>query len=421
MDLGVVGLGYVGLPLAVAFSKKYKVIGFDINKQKVQNYIQNNDVTNEIGNKKLKETNIKFTCDENEIKNLDFIIIAVPTPVNSYNLPDFEPLESASKIVGRNMKKGAIVVYESTVYPGATEEKCIPILEKYSHLTCGKDFKVGYSPERINPGDKVHKLENIVKVVSAIDDESLNIIENVYSNIIKAGVFRVSSIKTAEAAKIIENTQRDINIAFMNEISILFKKLEIDTQEVLRAANTKWNFLNFKPGLVGGHCIGVDPYYLISKGDEVNVNMQLVKAARKVNDYMPTYIVNTILNKLKDMGITKLHDIEIAILGATFKENVADTRNSKALEIADLLRKYNINVVISDPYIQEDLKYKNIPLKDIKNKDMIIIAVAHNDFKKLQLDEKKTMLKENRNIIYDLKNVFSDDEAIKVGLEKIDL
>ena len=306
MNLGVVGLGYVGLPLAVAFSKKYNVTGFDINKKKIENYIQNNDVTKEIGNEDLKNTNIKFTYDENDLKNLDFIIIAVPTPVNSDNLPDFYPLESASKIVGRNMKKGAIVVYESTVSPGATEEKCIPILEKYSNLTCGKDFKVGYSPERINPGDKVHRLENIVKIVSAIDEKALNIIESVYSNIIDAGVFKVSSIKVAEASKIIENTQRDINIAFMNEIAIFFKKLGIDTEEVLKAANTKWNFLNFKPGLVGGHCIGVDPYYLISKGESINCNMELVKTARKINDSMPKYIVNDILNQLNELNISNL-------------------------------------------------------------------------------------------------------------------
>ena len=351
MNLGVVGLGYVGLPLAVAFAKKYNVTGFDINNKKIQNYIDHNDVTNEVGNEKLKEINIKFTSDEKEIRKLDFIIIAVPTPVNSYNIPDFNPLESASMIVARNMKKGAIVVYESTVYPGATEEKCIPILEKYSNLVCGKDFKVGYSPERINPGDKEHKLENIVKIISAVDKDALDKIEKVYSNIIKAGVVKVSSIKTAEASKIIENTQRDINIAFMNEIAMLFEKLEIDTDEVLKAASTKWNFLNFKPGLVGGHCIGVDPYYLIAKGDNVNCNMKLVKTAREINDYMLQYIVKKILTKLhgkqKNNGETK-----IAVLGVTFKENVSDIRNSKALEIIRLLDEKGVKVIVSDYILQ---------------------------------------------------------------------
>lgn len=420
MNLGVVGLGYVGLPLAVAFAKKYNVTGFDINEKKIQNYIHNNDVTNEVGNEKLKKTNIKFTSDEKEIKELDFIIIAVPTPVNSYNIPDFNPLESASMIVARNMKKGTIVVYESTVYPGATEEKCIPILEKYSKLICGKDFKVGYSPERINPGDKEHKLENIVKIISAVDNDALDKIEKVYSSIINAGVIKVSSIKTAEASKIIENTQRDINIAFMNEIAILFEKLGINTEEVLKAASTKWNFLNFKPGLVGGHCIGVDPYYLIAKGDSVNCNMKLVKAARQINDYMPQYIVKNILDKLYEKQ-TNDKEIKIAVLGVTFKENVSDTRNSKALEIVKLLDKKGIKVIVSDSRLQEEIGYINTPIKDIKNVDAVIVAVAHDEYKNMNMSEIKVMFKEKRNIVYDLKNVFSEEEAIKEKIEKINL
>lgn len=420
MNLGVVGLGYVGLPLAVAFSKKYDVIGFDINEKKIESYIQNKDVTNEIGNKELEKSSIKFTADEKELNNLDFIVIAVPTPVNSENNPDFKPLEDASCVVGRNMKRGATIVYESTVYPGATEEICIPILEKYSGLICGKDFKVGYSPERINPGDKVHRLENIVKVVSGIDEESLESIYKVYSNIIKAGVYKVSSIKVAEASKIIENTQRDINIAFMNEIAILFKNLNIDMEEVLKASKTKWNFLNFEPGLVGGHCIGVDPYYLIKKADNVNYDMKLVKVARQINDEMPKYVVNNIIDELKKLNIEE-GKAKVAILGITFKENVADMRNSKAIEIARLLVENKIQVTISDPVARDIAEYKNTDIKNIRDVDIIVIAVGHDEYKNLSMQDIKSMLKDNRNIIYDLKNILSKEEIDKAGLLKISL
>lgn len=420
MNLGVVGLGYVGLPLAVAFSKKYDVIGFDINEKKIESYIQNKDVTNEIGNKELEKSSIKFTADEKELNNLDFIVIAVPTPVNSENNPDFKPLEDASCVVGRNMKRGATIVYESTVYPGATEEICIPILEKYSGLICGKDFKVGYSPERINPGDKVHRLENIVKVVSGIDEDSLENIYKVYSNIIKAGVYKVSSIKVAEASKIIENTQRDINIAFMNEIAILFKNLNIDMEEVLKASKTKWNFLNFEPGLVGGHCIGVDPYYLIKKADNVNYDMKLVKVARQINDEMPKYVVNNIIDELKKLNIEE-GQAKVAILGITFKENVADMRNSKAIEIARLLVENKIQVTVSDPVARDIAEYRNTDIKNIRDVDIIVIAVGHDEYKNLSMQDIKIMLKDNRNIIYDLKNILSKEEIDKAGLLKISL
>ena len=420
MNLGVVGLGYVGLPLAVAFSKKYDVIGFDINEKKIENYIQNKDVTNEIGDKELAKSSIKFTADEKELRNLDFIVIAVPTPVNSENNPDFKPLQDASCIVGRNMKRGATIVYESTVYPGATEEICIPILEKYSGFICGKDFKVGYSPERINPGDKVHKLENIVKVVSGIDEESSENIYRVYSNIIKAGVYKVNSIKVAEASKIIENTQRDINIAFMNEIAILFKNLNIDMEEVLKASKTKWNFLNFEPGLVGGHCIGVDPYYLIKKATDVNCNVKLIKVARQINDEMPKYVVNNVLNELKRIDI-KEEQAKVAVLGITFKENVADMRNSKAMEIVRLLIEHKIQVIVSDPVASNIVEYRNTDIKNIRDVDIIVIAVGHDEYKDLSMQDIKSMLKDNRNIIYDLKNILSKDEAEKAGLLKISL
>lgn len=420
MNLGVVGLGYVGLPLAVAFSKKYDVIGFDINEKKIESYIQNKDVTNEIGNKELEKSSIKFTADEKELNNLDFIVIAVPTPVNSENNPDFKPLEDASCVVGRNMKRGATIVYESTVYPGATEEICIPILEKYSGLICGKDFKVGYSPERINPGDKVHRLENIVKVVSGIDEESLENIYKVYSNIIKAGVYKVSSIKVAEASKIIENTQRDINIAFMNEIAILFKNLNIDMEEVLKASKTKWNFLNFEPGLVGGHCIGVDPYYLIKKANNVNYDMKLVKVARQINDEMPKYVVNNIIDELNKLNIEE-GQAKVAILGITFKENVADMRNSKAIEIARLLVENKIQVTVSDPVARNIAEYRNTDIKNIRDVDLIVIAVSHDEYKNLSMQDIKSMLKDNRNIVYDLKNILSKEETEKAGLLKISL
>lgn len=420
MNLGVVGLGYVGLPLAVAFSKKYDVIGFDINEKKIESYIQNKDVTNEIGDREIEKSSIKFTADEKELNNLDFIVIAVPTPVNSENNPDFKPLENASCVVGRNMKRGATIVYESTVYPGATEEICIPILEKYSGLICGKDFKVGYSPERINPGDKVHRLENIVKVVSGIDEESLEKIYKVYSNIIKAGVYKVSSIKVAEASKIIENTQRDINIAFMNEIAILFKNLNIDMEEVLKASKTKWNFLNFEPGLVGGHCIGVDPYYLIKKADNVNYDMKLVKVARQINDEMPKYVVNNIIDELKKLNIEE-GQAKVAVLGITFKENVADMRNSKAIEIARLLVENKIQVTVSDPVARDIAEYRNTDIKNIRDVDIIVIAVGHDEYKNLSMQDIKSMLKDNRNIIYDLKNILSKEEIDKAGLLKISL
>lgn len=418
MKIGVIGLGYVGLPLAVAFSEKYKVLGFDINKSKIESYKSGNDLTNEVGDK-LKKSKIEFTSDEKRIKEMDFIVIAVPTPINKSKKPDFEPLKSASKIVGRNLKNGAIVVYESTVYPGATEEICIPVLEKYSKLKCGKDFKVGYSPERINPGDKIHTVENIVKIVSATDDMALRKISKVYGSIIKAGIYQVQSIKVAEAAKIIENTQRDVNIAFINEISNLFKKLDIDTMEVLQAASTKWNFIKFTPGLVGGHCIGVDPFYLIEKAKKVNFDAKLIKTARKVNDEMPKVIVNDIENKLKEYGVEN-EKANIAVLGLTFKENVPDLRNSKSIEIVQLLREKGMNVIVSDSMINCE-QYNAKSIEEIKNVDIIIFAVAHEEYKKITPLDIKKMLKDNRNTVYDLKNIFTKNLLENNGLLKISL
>lgn len=418
MKIGVIGLGYVGLPLAVAFSEKYKVLGFDINKSKIEFYKSGNDLTNEVGDK-LKKSKIEFTSDEKRIKEMDFIVIAVPTPINKSRKPDFEPLKSASKIVGRNLKNGAIVVYESTVYPGATEEICIPVLEKYSKSKCGKDFKVGYSPERINPGDKIHTVENIVKIVSATDDMALRTISKVYGSIIKAGIYQVQSIKVAEAAKIIENTQRDVNIAFINEISNLFRKLDIDTTEVLQAASTKWNFIKFTPGLVGGHCIGVDPFYLIEKAKKVDFDAKLIRTARKVNDEMPKVIVNDIENKLKEYGVEN-EKANIAVLGLTFKENVPDLRNSKSIEIVQLLRERGMNVIVSDPMINCE-QYNAKSIKEIKNADIIIFAVAHEEYKNITPLDIKKMLKDNRNTVYDLKNIFMKNSLENNGLLRISL
>lgn len=418
MKIAVIGLGYVGLPLAVLFSQKYDVIGFDINKSKIEYYKSGKDVTKEVGNK-LKKAKIEFTSDEERLKEADFIIIAVPTPVNENNEPDFEPLKSASQIVGKNLKNGTIIVYESTVYPGATEEICIPILEKYSKKICGQDFKVGYSPERINPGDKEHRVEEIMKIVSATDEVALREISKLYESVIKAGIYQAQSIKVAEAAKIIENIQRDINIAFMNEISMLFKKLDINTMEVLNAASTKWNFLKFTPGLVGGHCIGVDPYYLIAKAEKANIDLKLIKTAREVNEEMPKKIVDDIENRLKLLGIDN-EKSKVAVLGITFKENVPDIRNSKAIEIIEMLQNKGINVIASDPVINSSrFNMKNI--NEIKDADIVVFAVAHEQFKELNILDVKKMLKSNRNTIYDLKNIFENEKLRTEGLLKISL
>lgn len=418
MEIAVVGLGYVGLPLAVAFSKKYNVIGFDINQSKIESYKNGIDLTNEVGNE-LKKSKIQFTSDETELKNADFIVIAVPTPINHFKKLDFFPLESASKIVGKNLKKGCIVVYESTVYPGATEEICIPILEKYSNMKCGIDFKVGYSPERINPGDKIHKVENILKIVSAMDNESLKIISSVYGSIISAGLYEASCIKVAEAAKILENTQRDINIAFINEAAMLFKNLGIDTTEVINAASTKWNFLRFLPGLVGGHCIGVDPYYLIEKANDVGFNAKIMKSAREVNDSISQLISDEIEKKLNEAGIRNV-DSNVAVLGLTFKEDVPDIRNSKSLEISKILKEKGINVVISDPLI--DLQEENFKtIDEIKDMDAVIFAVAHKEYKSLHPQDIKKMLRDSCNIVYDVKNIFTSQELQNYGLLKISL
>lgn len=410
--ISVIGLGYVGIPLAVAFSKKADVIGFDINCERIEFYKKGIDITQEVGNKELKESNILFTYNEEELKNAKFHIIAVPTPIHQDKAPDLSLIKNATKILGRNLTKNSIVVYESTVFPGTTEGICIPILEEESNLKCGVDFKVGYSPERINPGDKIHKLNNIVKVVSSIDSESLNNIAEIYELIINAGIYKAESIKIAEAAKIVENSQRDINIAFMNELSIIFNKMNIDTKSVLNAAKTKWNFIDFYPGLVGGHCIGVDPYYLSYEAENIGYHSQIILSGRRINDDMGKYIAQNVIKSLINANIL-VKNANICILGFTFKENCKDIRNTKVIDIIKELNNFEINPVIVDPIAdKEDMKNKyKIEAKDIKeinNMDAIIIAVAHDCFRNLNIDDINKMYKTNlkNKVLIDIKGIF---------------
>lgn len=383
--ISLIGLGYVGMPIAVSFAKKVNVIGFDISKEKINLYKNGIDPTKEVGNDVIKNTTVEFTSDEKRLREAKFHIIAVPTPVNSDHTPDLKPVESASRTVGRNLVKGAMVVYESTVYPGVTEDICVPILEKESGLKCGIDFKVGYSPERINPGDKLHRLENIVKIVSGMDEDSLETIAKVYELVVDAGVFRAQSIKVAEAAKVIENSQRDINIAFMNELSIIFNKLGIDTKAVLDAAGTKWNFLKFTPGLVGGHCIGVDPYYLTYKAEQVGYHSQIILSGRKINDDMGKYVVENVVKQLIKADVS-VKNAKVAILGFTFKENCPDTRNTRVIDIYNELKAYSITPIIVDPQADKDEALHEYGLtlntiEDVKDMDAVIIAVSHDEFK----------------------------------------
>ena len=418
--IGIVGLGYVGIPLAVSFSKKYKVIGFDYNKNKIEQYKNGIDVTNEVGDDEIKASSIDFTSDESKLKECDRIIVAVPTPVDENYNPDLYPLQSASEIVGKNLKKDTIVIYESTVYPGLTEEVCMPILEKESNMICGRDFKIAYSPERVNPGDKVHRFENIKKIVSGMDDETLEEVAKLYSSVLKNGVFKAASIKVAEAAKVIENSQRDVNIAFANEIAMMCDTLKIDTNDVLDAACTKWNFLNFRPGLVGGHSIGVDPYYLIQKTKDLGYNSKLLSSARSVNESISNFIVDKLISKLSSKNIDKNKAI-VKVLGVTFKENVKDTRNSKVIDIIKGLQRNNIKVIAQDPNvsIKEIEKEYNITLeKDNHNQkvDAVIIAVADNEYKELTKEDLLSMLNETK-IVFDIKNILNKEELEKVGID----
>ena len=422
--ISIVGLGYVGIPIAAAFAKKVNIIGFDISNEKVELYKKGIDPTKEVGNDAIKETTVEFTADESKLQTAKFHIVAVPTPVNEDHTPDLMPVESASRIVGRNLTKGSVVVFESTVYPGVTEEICIPILEAESGMKCGQDFKVGYSPERINPGDKEHRIETIVKVVSGMDKESIDIIANVYSLVVNAGIYRAESIKVAEAAKVIENSQRDINIAFMNELSIIFNKMGIDTKAVLKAAGTKWNFLNFFPGLVGGHCIGVDPYYLTYKAEKLGYHSQIILSGRRINDDMGKYVVeNLIKNLIKENVPVK--DAKVAILGFTFKENCPDTRNTRVIDIVNELKEYGINPMIADPEADaEETKHEyGIVLdsvEDIKEMDAVVIAVGHDQFLRFTQEDINKMFKQGTNrrkILLDIKGILIRKKYESAGYE----
>ena len=383
--LSLVGLGYVGMPIAVAYAKKIKVVGYDFNAQKVELYKKGIDPTREVGNDAIKETTVEFTADPEKLRECKFHVVAVPTPVNDDHTPDLSPVEGASHTLGKYLTKGSVVVYESTVYPGVTEDICVPILEQESGLKCGVDFKVGYSPERINPGDKVHRLDTITKIVSGMDEETLDTVAKVYSLVALAGVYKAQSIKVAEAAKVIENSQRDINIAFMNELSMIFHKMGIDTKSVLEAAGTKWNFLKFFPGLVGGHCIGVDPYYLTYKAEELGYHSQIILSGRRINDDMGKYIAESLVKRLIANDIA-VKNAKIAILGFTFKENCPDTRNTKVIDIYNELKEYGITPVVVDPQADADEAKRLYGIEfdsmdAVKNMDAVIMAVAHEDFK----------------------------------------
>lgn len=385
--LSLVGLGYVGMPIAVAFARKVKVVGFDLNAEKIGLYQRGIDPTNEVGDEVIKNTKVDFTADASRLREAKFHIVAVPTPVKPDHTPDLSPVEGASRILGQNLTKGSVVVFESTVYPGVTEDICVPILERESGLKCGTDFKIGYSPERINPGDKVHRLETITKIVSGMDEETLDTVARVYELVVEAGVYRAQSIKVAEAAKVIENSQRDINIAFMNELSIIFHRMGIDTLEVLEAAGTKWNFLPFRPGLVGGHCIGVDPYYLTYKSEEVGYHSRIILGGRRINDEMGKYVAESLVKSLIKVSVP-VKGAKVAILGFTFKENCPDTRNTKVIDIYKELGEYDIHPLVVDPAADADEAERLYgitfgSLGDVRDMDAVIVAVAHDAFKSL--------------------------------------
>ncbi|MCR5774316.1 MAG: nucleotide sugar dehydrogenase [Lachnospiraceae bacterium] len=421
--LAVVGLGYVGMPIAVEFSKKISVIGFDTNTEKISSYRSGMDPTNEVGNEAIAKAKVFFTDEEAMLKEARFFIVAVPTPVNSDHTPDLSPVEGASEVVGRNLQKGSIVVFESTVYPGVTEDVCIPILEKNSGLKCGRDFKVGYSPERINPGDRVHTLTNIKKIVSGIDDEALTEIKNVYDLVIEVGTYPVSSIKTAEAVKVVENSQRDLNIAFMNELAMVFDRMGIDTGEVVDGMNTKWNALGFRPGLVGGHCIGVDPYYFTYEAEKLGYHSQIILNGRIVNDSMGAYIADATVKEMVAAGLAPKRS-KVVILGLTFKENCPDTRNSKVYDIIRRLTEYGIRPDVVDPWADEAdaMREYGVSLKspeEVSGADCVIVAVAHDDFKKYGIEGIKKLYRDSKDeekVLIDVKGLYDIEELDRSGL-----
>lgn len=423
--MSVVGLGYVGMPLAVAFAAKgINVIGFDLNEKKIELYKSGIDPTKEVGDEAIRTTTIRFTPDENELKKAKFHIVAVPTPVNTDHTPDLTPVIGASEIVGRNLTKGSIVVFESTVYPGCTEDVCIPVLEKASGLKCGEDFKIGYSPERINPGDKVHRLENIRKIVSGMDKESTEEIKNIYDIVIEVGTYPVSNIKTAEAVKVVENSQRDINIAFMNELAMVFDRMNIDTNEVIDGMNTKWNALGFRPGLVGGHCIGVDPYYFTYEAEKLGYHSQIILSGRIVNDNMGKYVADAAVKKMVEAGQAPKNS-KVVIMGLTFKENCPDIRNSKVEDIIKRLGEYNIKPLVVDPWADknEALAEYGVQLtdiKDISDADCVIMAVAHKEFKELGLEGVEKLFRDTDNankVFLDVKGLYTVEDLNASGMK----
>jgi len=425
LKISLVGLGYVGMPLAVAFGKKVPVVGFDTNKEKINKYLSGIDVTNEVGNEAIKASTVDFTCDETRLRECNFHIVAVPTPTNEDKTPDLRPVIGASETLGRNLTKGSIVVFESTVYPGVTEDVCVPILERQSGLKCGEDFKIAYSPERINPGDKVHRLENIKKIVSGMDEETLDKVAKTYELVIEAGVYRAESIKVAEAAKLIENCQRDVNISFVNELAIIFDKMGIDTKAVLDAAGSKWNFIKLNPGLVGGHCIGVDPYYLIHMAKEIGVESQVIAAGRKINDGMAKFVAeNTVKSLIK--ANKRVKGAKVAVLGLTFKEDCPDTRNTKVIDIINELKEYEVNVIAADPVankaeIKREYDLDAVDMKDIHDMDAIILAVSHSVYRDMSINDFNDLYKkaealedvavdsasEEKNVFIDVKGIIN--------------
>ena len=420
--LSLIGLGYVGMPIAVAFAKKVRVVGYDLNQEKIKTYRAGIDPTQEVGNAVIQATSVEFTSDESKLREAKFHIVAVPTPVNPDHTPDLTPVIGASTVLGRNLAKGSVVVFESTVYPGVTEGVCLPILERESGMKCGVDFKVGYSPERINPGDKVHRLETITKIVSGMNKETLDTVAKVYELVVDAGVYRAESIQVAEAAKVIENSQRDINIAFMNELSIIFHQMGIDTQAVLRAAGTKWNFLNFYPGLVGGHCIGVDPYYLTYRAEQLGYHSQVILSGRRINDGMGKYIAEQLVKRLIGADIP-VRTARVAVLGLTFKENCPDTRNTKVMDIINELSDYGIKPVICDPQADasgalQEYGVELAELDTIRNMDAVVLAVAHREFASLRIEDLARMFKhepDSKRILVDVKGLLNRTDCEKAG------
>ncbi len=421
-SIAVIGLGYVGLPIATALSTKANVIGFDISKEKIDNYKQGIDLTGDLEAGVLESCNVHFTNNPEELRKASFFIVAVPTPIKNSNIPDLTYVSGASELVATYMNEGSIVVYESTVYPGVTEEVCLPILEQVSGLQCGKEFKIGYSPERINPGDKVHRLHNIVKIVSGMDEQSLDIISRVYQLVVEAGVYRAASIRVAEAAKVIENAQRDINIAFMNELSMLFNKMDIATKDVLDAAGTKWNFLSFSPGLVGGHCIGIDPYYLTYKAEDTGYHSKIILAGRHINDGMGAYTAQQIVKKMNKLGIDS-HQSKVGLIGFSYKENSSDIRNSKVIDIVTELQEFGVEPIIYDPIVDpgEVFQHYNLHLakqEELTELDVLIIAVPHKEVADWTSEQISSMFhKQSVKLLIDLKSNYDRTEFTMAGFQ----